>query len=429
MTPADRFHHEDAGQDQRGAFQRDRDRILYSSAFRRLAGVTQVVSASEGHVFHNRLTHSIKVAQVGRRVAEMLRDRDEKRSDELAIHPEVVEGAALAHDLGHPPFGHVGEKALNECMAEFGKNTAGASEGFEGNPQSFRIVTHLAMRREGLTGLNLTRATLNAMLKYPWARAASGRASEKWGAYESEKDYLEWARKDHSRGVRSAGAFLMDWADDVTYSVHDVEDFYRAGLVPLDRLAVDDGERARFLKKLRETDAGESDALEKILGLLQSPVLRPFDGTAGQRGALRFFVSTLVGQLVRSVDFDADSEVGLALNPDREIWVRVLKGLMRYYVFANPALAAQQHGYEQVLRETFEILFTIGMEPDSSGPPRGRHVLPASVRHLFDEADGKDRVARLVADALAGMTERQALDLHGRLTGRRPGSVLNRIVR
>src|ERR1700722_18335562 len=151
--------------DKRSPAQRDRDRLVYSSAFRRLAEVTQVVAAASGYVFHNRLTHSLQVAQVGRRLAEkLLRDLPEDVSslDVPSIDPDVVEAAGLAHDLGHPPFGHVIEYELNDLSKDFG--------GYEGNAQSFRILTRLAFHRYEYDGLNLTAATLAAVLKYPWFR-------------------------------------------------------------------------------------------------------------------------------------------------------------------------------------------------------------------------------------------------------------------
>ena len=149
--------------------------------------------------------------------------------------PDVVELAGLAHDLGHPPFGHGGEAAINKAM-----RNRGLSEGFEGNPQSFRIVTRLAVRyaEQEPPGLDLTRASLNAILKYPWLWEKAGENKGKWGAYREDTDCFEWARDsaDLREGQLSVEAELMDWADDITYAVHDLEDFYRAGLIPLERL-------------------------------------------------------------------------------------------------------------------------------------------------------------------------------------------------
>ena len=227
--------------DPRNPFQRDRDRVLYSPEFRRLTGVTQVASSGEGDIFHNRLTHSVKVAQVGRRMAERLaRDYPSEVEAWGGLDPDVVESAALAHDLGHPPFGHDGEDVMCELVEQ------GRLDGFEGNAQSFRIVTRLAAHADndrdqegelpGNLGLNLTRATLNALLKYPWLRAKRGKGHHKWGAYRVDKDRFKWARAGWSGKLCSLEAQLMDWADDVTYAVHDLEDFYRAGLIPIHRL-------------------------------------------------------------------------------------------------------------------------------------------------------------------------------------------------
>lgn len=178
----ERFHtdkHEQRKNEQRTQSQRDRDRLLYCAGLRRLANVTQVASPSETDVFHNRLTHTLEVAQVARRIAEKLANEQREEADALGgVDPEVVEAAALAHDLGHPPFGHVAEKTLDKCLTG-----SRAPDGYEGNAQSFRIVTKLAFSRKPYPGLNLTRATLNSLLKYPWLREAAGKRSKKFGAY------------------------------------------------------------------------------------------------------------------------------------------------------------------------------------------------------------------------------------------------------
>src|SRR5271170_455642 len=148
--------------DDRTEFQRDRDSILYSSALQRLSTTTQVVSGEQGRVFHNRLTHSLQVAQVGRRLAEKLKLKQPDLATLYRLNEDVVEAACLAHDLGHPPFGHLAETALNKLARK-----SRGIQGFEGNAQSFRIVTVLAFRSEKFEGLNLTRQTLRAILKYP----------------------------------------------------------------------------------------------------------------------------------------------------------------------------------------------------------------------------------------------------------------------
>lgn len=430
MAPTDRMTTAASGRDQRHEYARDRDRVLYCSSFRRLAGVTQVVSAAEGHIFHNRLTHSLKVAQVARRLAEMLIEKDRTRAEALVIHPEVVEAAALSHDLGHPPFGHVGESALNECMSQHGQSSHGSSGGYEGNAQTFRIVAKLAMRREDQPGLNLTRATLNAILKYPWTRTAEGNHSSKWGAYESEADALSFARDGQVSDQQCAGAFIMDWADDITYSVHDVEDFYRSGAVPLDRLSVDEDERRRFLSSQCEGLLNADQILDGLLGLITTPLRRPFEGTQDQRGALRGFVSTLVERFVLSMSFSGSCDPpGVEVQPEHRREVDVLKCIMRYYVFAHPALASQQFGQKRVLCSVFEILFNLLSKKQAlKSIPRDSDVLPLSLRECRQDTDTPAQLARHVCDAIASMTEAQLLALHGRLTGVVPGSFLTKIV-
>ncbi len=161
------------------------------------------------------------------------------------LDPEVVEAAALAHDLGHPPFGHAAERELDKLMRD-----AGVLDGFEGNAQTFRVLTKLAIRSSDFPGLNLCRATLNAVLKYPWYRQTfPERRQQKWGAYGAESGEFAWVRGPEPRDTRKcAEAELMDFADDIAYAIHDVEDFYRAGLIPLDRLVRYDDEVDKFLE-------------------------------------------------------------------------------------------------------------------------------------------------------------------------------------
>ncbi len=182
---SDRFYENqpDVGQEFRSRFQRDRDRVLYSSALRRLAEVTQVVSPESGYVFHNRLTHTLQVAQVGRRLAERLLRLYPKEIQLCSgIDPDVVEAACLAHDLGHPAFGHLAEKILNKEAEDAG--------GFEGNAQSFRIVTELAFRSKSYGGLDLTRATLNAILKYPWPKGGNEQVPKNGASINLKKNIL-----------------------------------------------------------------------------------------------------------------------------------------------------------------------------------------------------------------------------------------------
>lgn len=433
-----RYRPERRSGDQRTEFQRDRDRILYCSAFRRLAGVTQVVGASEGHPFHNRLTHSMKVAQVARRLAEYRLEEQPRLCAEFAVNAEVAEAAGLAHDLGHPPFGHVGEQEIRRCVRDV---LGGQVDGFEGNAQSFRVITKLAVHRSGHDGLNLTRATLNAILKYPWLYdSGDRRKATKWNAYRSEEDVFHFARAGFPVDQRSAEAELMDWADDITYSVHDLEDFYRAGLLPLGRLCRNDAELSGICALAAdriEARAGRTplqlarDACARVLDYVHEDLHVEYNGSRQQRGALRWFTSFLVGSYVRALTLREQNDQNLCCvevaAPIREE-VEVLKTLMRHYVFAHPTLAAQQEGQRRVVSDLFEILY------EAACRRRNRDLIPQSARDLLERAEGDEECdpslarVRVVIDVIVSMTEEEAYRIHQRLTGSEAGRIRDPIV-
>ncbi len=430
---ADRLH-PDKPSDSRTAGQRDRDRILYTSAFRRLAGVTQVVAADEGHVFHNRLTHSLEVAQFGRRLAEKLIRENPVGAEAVGgVDPDVVESAGLAHDLGHPPFGHVAEQELNQLVTH-----SKVMSGFEGNAQSFRIITKLALQSSDKAGLNLTRATLNATLKYPWLRGTGGSHQLKWGAYQTEKRELDWARELAEPGNvdKSAEARLMDWADDVTYAVHDATDFYRAGLIPLDRLASvkDESERKRFLNEVFDRPdksgftLGYSDrSLEKVFEdlIIYFPIDEPYQATRDQRADLRSYTSSLIARYINAVELSPSEGVGqrgVSIDPEREKEVIMWKQLTWHYVILNPSLATQQFGQRKIIRDLFDTFL------DAATDQKDVNVFPVAYREQIENpGSDKDSVVRTIADLISSFTERQTIALHRRLTGASLGSVLDRV--
>jgi len=422
--------------DIRSRQERDRDRILYSAALHRLAYITQVTAPELGHTFHNRLTHSLKVAQVGRRNAERLgrlvtRKEITGAAAELvrAASPDSVEASCLAHDLGHPPFGHIAEEALQHAAREH----AGISDGFEGNAQSFRIVTRLAVRSDGHPGLDLTRQTLDGLLKYPWRHwprdpHRDGKRERKWGYYLDDTDAFTFAREpwpeERRRRLpeRSFEAELMDWADDVTYAVHDVDDFFRAGLVPLDRLGQSRSPETRNLLRLLTDAEGADpqsfpsyeperlvDALQKVIA--NNTLVGPYTHTVTSRAAMREFGSKLIGKYLDafSVENDLSSrKVRLRIDEEAELEVTALKMLVMVYVVHRPSLAVVQHGQQRLISDLFEWYFRASSRAD------GDHRLfpPGAKERLGNERDTPENRARVVIDLVSGLTERAAVELH-----------------
>lgn len=425
--------------DRRSPGQRDRDRILYCSAFRRLASVTQVTASEAGHVFHNRLSHSLKVAQVGRRNAErLLALADEQALDGPAeamvrmIDPDSVEASCLAHDLGHPPFGHIAEAVLREC----GKEYIDDDGVFEGNAQSFRIVTRLAQRAGG-SGLNLTRQTLNGVLKYPWGWEREDHLDirdRKWGFYKDDQAGYDFARecsveatqeKETKLPEPSIEALIMEWADDLTYAVHDVDDFFRAGLIPLHRLAIEGDDEVKRLRGLLE-EAKSADRrewkhdIDELISTIVAVAGRhaptgAYDHTREHRRRMRRFDSDLITRYLAAFRVeDAGGMIRVWVEDAIEQEVEALKMLVSVYVIRRPGLAVVQHGQQRIVRDLFEEYF------DASGPGKAgdRRIFPPGPRRALEqESDNPAQRARTVIDLIAGLTEQTAIELHRRLFG------------
>jgi dGTPase len=413
-------------EDQRNQFQRDRDRILYSSAFRRLAGITQIARAGEADVFHTRLAHTLKVAQVGRRLAEYVIEKQPKECAVLGVDPEVVESACLAHDLGHPPFGHLGEQVLSKLVTD-----AHEEDGFEGNAQSFRILTSSAVRFADCDGLDLTRATQAACIKYPWYRDRRGESknikTKKWGVYQTEREDFEFARDGSDEETKTAEAELMDWADDIAYSVHDLEDFHRCGFIPWRAIFSPEGSDKLVASALSSGVSLTRTKLKAAHGRVADLVIwtfgdlldDPYEGTREQRQAIRLLTSTLIGRYVTTVKLcvpEATGQACIRVPPKIEAEIAILKQITREYIIKTPALAAQQRGQLRILTELWQDLIDPGAEK----------YVPRRFSYLMQSAASR---ARRVADCISTLTENEAVALHGRLRGTASGSVLDPIAR
>jgi dGTPase len=434
----------------RSPFRRDRDRVLYSSAFRRLAGVTQVTAVREQALLHNRLTRSLKVAQTARSLAERLIGRPGFTSDlDDVCHahlPEIAQTAGLAHDLGHPPFGHIAEKELQRIMACYG--------GFEGNAQSLRIVTKIASRAKKPYGLNLTRASLNAILKYPqfrdeveygklpaasWSDRSFG---SKWGAYPSEKPEFDFARERDSaaprqladRHRRCVAAILMDWADDVSFATHDLDDYYRARQIPLHKIADDSKTEGflEFVKQFHHENGLQSNDLDECKFALALERIKrtntpkeAFHDTRDQRIEINNWVSKRIKEYVRAVEPVGANDGFVRIDEARQYEVEVLKMLNWYHVINKPALAVAQNGQRKMIRNLFAELFDLSEKHKDCMKGHLRTPVPETLRemykriHLYETPDTPEEVnrARAICDYICTLTEQQTVDLFERITG------------
>lgn len=331
--------------------------------------------------------------------------------------------------MGHPPFGHVGEEELNAKMNELDP----AAGGFEGNAQSFRIVTKLGVRFDDVNGLDLTRATLAAVLKYPWLRTEGVDSKErKWSAYLSEKDDFDFAREFHPGDQQTAEAALMDWADDIAYSVHDFEDFHRAGAIPWAKIFSDAAEaeivaraKSKWYRAPTDAEGQLRTALRELRALFTTAfgdLAEPYNGCRDHRAALRTLTSSMIGQYVQATRLRSlDTGEPLEINEKARNQVRMLKQIAKDYIISSPTLIAQQVGQRRVIAKLFEAIV--------EGSKNGQFpaFLPVRFQYLWHLSEGS--VARFTADCIASLTESQALALYSRLYGTAAGSVLDPIVR
>ncbi len=414
----------------RTAFQKDRDRLLYSKAFRRLNGVSQVVSASEGATYHNRMIHSLKVAQVGRRLAESLLAERKELSE--ILDPDVVESAALAHDMGHPPFGHVAE----ETLWRLAKEELKLPDGYEGNAQNIRILTKLEVTPYG-HGLDLTRATLQAIAKYPLPYAESSKLTDKkkqkkFGYFETESSEWEWIDQPTTAGKQTLECQIMEWADDVSYAIHDLMDFFRVGLIPLDHFGnTGSFEVDRFVESASDDLKIERPDIEAIIDEMLGSIgsLGPYQGFRDQRIALYAFTNRSLNNFLNPDYISVKTGGGrtwLEFDAQIDKNIRVLKHLTKHYVIKSYSLNSIQAGQIkciEVLLETFKKAME-GKLKDSNRDG----MIPNLFKDKLDEEKSDESRNRLVVDMVAGLTDQQALELFHRFSGIHPGSIRNPII-
>jgi len=395
-TSADRerFMDEPAKRLGRTEFARDRARIIHSFALRRLAAKTQVEVPFETEFPRTRLSHSLECAQVGRELGAA-----------LGADPDLMEGACLAHDIGHPPFGHNGEEALNEV--------AEACGGFEGNAQSLRLLIRLEAKtvdEKGKSlGLNLTRASLDAATKYPWPRATNAR---KFGVYDDDLEIFNWIRIGAPSGAQSFEAQIMDWSDDVAYSVHDLEDALVSGQVTLQNLTNDLPELFKVAQSSYLSDV-TSDEINEALENLQQLSCWPksYDGSHRALARLKDLASQLVGRFALAAERETRDRYGegnltrynanLVVPRAQKVEVALLKSMAGFYII-NAATSQKRYDDQQtLLKELVEMVLA---------------AAPKSLDSFFLDdwkaAASDSAKLRVVIDQIASLTDPGAISLH-----------------
>lgn len=397
-----RFVGEPAKRSGRTAFARDRARVLHSSALRRLAAKTQVFIAGKEDFPRTRLTHTIEVAQIARELGQS-----------LGCDPDVVDVAGLAHDLGHPPFGHNGETALAEAADWAG--------GFEGNAQSFRVLTRLESKTfdaDGRSlGLNLTRAALDASTKYPWPRREG---MQKFGVYEDDMDIFQWVREGAPGEQKCMEAQIMDWADDVAYSVHDLEDAVHMSHLDLRDLSSVEGEDP-VIAVARRTYARDADleelraALRRVTGLPYWPT--SYDASQKSLAALKNLTSQLIGRFCMAVERATRDAYGsdpltrysanLVIPREARLEVAVMKSVTAHYVMWRPGAEDVYAAQRGLLQELVAQLVSRD----------GRDLEPWLAPAYAAATDDAQRL-RVVIDQVASLTDVSAVEWHERLGSR-----------
>lgn len=426
--------------DHRHAAERDRDRILHSAAFRRLQGKTQVFGIGQADFYRTRLTHSVEVAQIARAIAQNL--LFENPALQRCLAPELADAAALAHDLGHPPFGHAGEQTLDACMLEVSRRcrlTGKKVLRFEGNAQTFHILVAAEPKSPLYPGLNLTRATLAGVLKYPYEQDikndkfifSSDLPAAKWALQKGASILKRQSRRKTRQQKTSIACQIIDWADDCAYSVHDVEDALQAQFLHPGDLA--QGRFARRVLARYETTRKEEEApklslpevRERLFDLAKKILpSEQGDERAQRKSAMR----NILNDLIISVSVQpcsgssrADFSWHLIVPDEARILSELCKSVIWEAVITDPRVAAMSTKGREILRDLFQLLMEEVLEKKSVA------LFPRYYRPIVEEClgGGQMEAGRAVCNFLALLTDMDALRLHALFRGSKASSIFD----
>lgn len=400
-----------SGDDYRSPFQVDRDRVLHTPAFRSLQSKTQVFWSGEYDFYRTRLTHSLEVAQIGRSICHWLKHSSDVLGEDFYIDPELVEVICLSHDLGHPPFGHAGERSLNHLMRNYG--------GFEGNAQTLRLLTDRIFSIKQ-SGMNPTRAFVDGVLKYKTLRSEliskseEGQYPENHFIYDDQTSQLDWAmggvdfpieltpgkKRD---GFKSIECQIMDWADDTAYSLNDLSDSVRAGFLTVTRIE-------RWAEQAGES-CDDGSPLGDLIDAIRGERVEPF---AGKRIGKYIQSARLVEDINCMSHLTNRYRYRLEMDESIKQESKVFKRLAYEVVFLSPELKQLEYKGNHMLERLWQVLETRYIKGETIGGQNFQILPETEAREIEAEYDEKAR-ARLVCDFLASMTDGYAARMFKRL--------------
>jgi dGTPase len=399
----------DTAGDFRSPFQIDRDRVLHTPAFRRMQSKTQVFWSGEYDFYRTRLTHSLEVAQIGKSICHWLAHSSDLLHDDFHIDGDLVEAICLSHDLGHPPFGHAGERSLNHFMAGYG--------GFEGNAQTLRLLTERIFS-QSRKGMDPSRAFLDGVLKYKslWSelKTTTGKLPKNHFLYDAQEGHLSWAMSGNdfpaelTPGIerdrfKSIECQIMDWADDTAYSLNDLADSVKAGFLTVDRIE-------RWAEKKGQAISHDAP-LGALLQAIRGQRIEPF---VGKRIGRYIQSARLVGAVNLLSATSHRYALDLVIDEEVRAESELFKQLAFEVVFLSPQLKQLEHKGSYMLRKLWEVMeqrYVLGKTIDG----QDFALLPDAEAAEIQQAETVEKKARLVCDFLAGMTDGYAARTFRRL--------------
>ncbi len=392
--------------DYRSEFQRDRDRIIYCSAFRRLQGKTQVFMSGEYDFYRTRLTHSIEVAQIGRSIVNFLNRHTSFFSSDFHLDGSLVEGICLSHDIGHPPFGHGGEKILNQVMAEYG--------GFEGNAQTLRILTEIFYEApSGRRGMKPSRAFMDGVMKYKILEQNMLPPKQKF-LYNDQVQYLDFISNNGKLkpavASKSIECQIMDWSDDTAYSLNDLLDGYKAGFLTQKSI--------ESWAAMNSLDHEQQTFIEQLLEHLE------------REDDFEIYVANKVGDFIESASIEQvdDQSISNRYNyrfiPDseHELESQTYKKMAFDIIFQSPQIQQLESKGGNILRQLFYALADRYIDQKNS-----YQLLPQKTAQSIEKGHQRSIKARLLCDHIAGMTDGYAIRISKRIFDPDFGSIVDLI--